>query len=42
MKIEKCGINLYDTLFSGQCFRMSEEDDGSFIVILSDRVVNIK
>lgn len=42
MKIEKCGINLYDTLFSGQCFRMNLESDGTFTIILSDRVVNIK
>lgn len=42
MKIRKGNINLYDTLFSGECFRMSEEEDGSFTVILKDRVVNIK
>ena len=41
MKIDKCGINLYDTLFSGQCFRMRLENDGSFTIILKDRVVNI-
>lgn len=35
-------INLYDTLFSGQCFRMALESDGSYTIILSDRVVNIK
>lgn len=42
MKISKKDINLYDTLFSGQCFRMTMEEDDSFTVILSDRVVNIK
>lgn len=42
MKIDKCDINLYDTLFSGQCFRMNEESDKSFTIILTDRVVNIK
>lgn len=42
MKIEKKDINLYDTLFSGQCFRMSLESDGSYTIILSDRVINIK
>ena len=42
MKIKSNGINLYDTLFSGQCFRMEEESDGSFTLILSDRVINIK
>lgn len=42
MKIESKDINLYDTLFSGQCFRMFLESDGSYTIILSDRVVNIK
>ncbi len=42
IKIKYSDINLYDTLFSGQCFRMSEEDDGSYTVILSDRVINIR
>lgn len=42
MKIDKNDINLYDTLFSGQCFRMVLEEDGSFTIVLSDRVVNIK
>ena len=42
MKIEKKDINLYDTLFSGQCFRMSLENDGSYTIIISDRVINIK
>lgn len=42
MKIKVDDINLYDTLFSGQCFRMALESDGSYTIILSDRVVNIK
>lgn len=42
MKIKVSDINLYDTLFSGQCFRMGLESDGSYTIILSDRVVNIK
>ena len=42
MKIEKRNINLYDTLFSGQCFRMTKENDGSYTVIIHDRVINIK
>lgn len=42
MKIDKKDINLYDTLFSGQCFRMCLESDGSYTIVLSDRVVNIK
>ncbi len=42
VKILKKDINLYDTLFSGQCFRMFLESDNSYTVILRDRVVNIK
>lgn len=42
MKIDKKDINLYDTLFSGQCFRMIKEEDDSYTVILKDRVINIK
>lgn len=42
MEIKAYDINLYDTLFSGECFRMKKEDDGSFTVIISDRVANIK
>ncbi len=33
---------MYYTLLSGQCFRMTLESDGSFTIVLSDRVVNIK
>ena len=42
MKIEKNDINLYDTLMSGQAFRITLESDKSFTCILCDRVVNIK
>ncbi len=42
MKIDKKGINLNATLLSGQCFRVKKEKDGSFTIILEDRVVNIK
>lgn len=42
IKIDKRDINLYDTLLSGQVFRVTLESDGSFTVILSDRVINIK
>lgn len=42
MKISVNNINLYDTLFSGQCFRMTLESDGSYTIVLSDRVINIK
>ncbi len=37
-----CGdMNLSETLLSGQCFRICELEDGSFDVILSDRVINV-
>lgn len=42
MRINKKDINLKDTLFSGQCFRVVEEIDNSFTLILEDRVINIK
>lgn len=42
MRIPKNDINLKDTLLSGQCFRVQEEEDHSFTVVLEDRVVNIK
>lgn len=42
MKIEAKDINLYDTFFSGQCFRMELEEDGSITAVISDRVINIK
>lgn len=35
-------IDLKGTLLSGSCFRVIEEQDGSFTNILSDRVVNLK
>ncbi len=42
MKIKVNNINLYDTLFSGQCFRMKEEEDSSYTIVIKDRVINIK
>lgn len=37
-----CGdMNLSETLLSGQCFRVCKLEDGSFDVILSDRVINV-
>lgn len=42
MKIFGNGINLKSTLLSGQCFRVTLEDDDSFTCILDDRVINIK
>lgn len=42
MRIKNNKLNLRDTLFSGQCFRMVEEPDNSFTLILEDRVVNIR
>lgn len=41
-KILKNDINLKATLLSGQAFRIKEEIDNSFTIILNDRVVNIK
>ncbi len=41
-KIQKNDINLKATLLSGQAFRIKEEIDNSFTIILNDRVVNIK
>ena len=41
MKIKKGDINLKDTITSGQIFRYTLEEDGSFTVILKDRVVNL-
>lgn len=42
MKIKSNSIDLKRTLLSGQCFRVKEENDSSFTIILEDRVVNIK
>lgn len=39
--IKDANINLKDTITCGQIFRYIEEDDNSYTVILSDRVVNI-
>lgn len=40
--IKNTDINLKDTITCGQIFRYFEENDDSYTVILSDRVVNIK
>lgn len=42
MIIQVKNLNLKDTITCGQIFRFKEEDDESFTVILSDRVVNLK
>lgn len=42
MIIEVNDFNLHDTVTCGQIFRFVVEDDGSYTVILSDRVVNLK
>ncbi len=42
MKLKVENLNIKSILLSGACFRVIEEDDGSFTNILSDRVVNIK
>lgn len=40
--IKGVDINLKDTICCGQIFRYYEEDDDSYTVILSDRIVNLK
>lgn len=42
MKIEVNNFNLKETVTCGQIFRFIVEDDDSFTVVLSDRVVNLK
>ena len=42
MKIEVKNLDVKSVLLSGACFRVHEEDDGSFTNVLKDRVVNIK
>ena len=42
IKIENTDINLKDTITCGQIFRYIEENDNSYTVLLSDRVVNLK
>lgn len=41
LKIKRNGLNLEETITSGQMFRYTKENDGSFTIILKDRVVNI-
>ena len=40
--IKNVDINLKDTVTCGQIFRYEVEEDNSFTIILSDRVINIK
>lgn len=42
MVIDVDNFNLKDTVTCGQIFRFKEEDDSSYTIILSDRVVNLK
>ena len=42
VKISNVDINLNDTVTCGQCFRFKKNDDDSFTMILSDRIINIK
>lgn len=42
IEIRNCDINLHDTVTCGQCFRFFEEEDNSYTMILSDRVINVK
>ena len=40
--LKNIDINLKDTVTCGQCFRFFVEEDNSYTMILSDRVINIK
>ena len=42
IKIKVNNLDVEGILFSGACFRMTKESDGSITNILKDRVVNIK
>ena len=42
MFIQVSNFNLHNTVTCGQIFRFYEESDGSYTIILSDRVVNLK
>ena len=42
MTIKVNNFNLHDTVTCGQIFRFIEEDDNSYTIILSDRVINVK
>lgn len=42
MIIQVENLNLKETITCGQIFRFKEEEDNSFTVVLSDRVVNLK
>ena len=42
MEIDVKDFNLKDTVTCGQIFRFIEEDDNSYTVVLSDRVINVK
>ncbi len=42
MEIEVSNFNLRDTILSGSCFRVIENEDGSFTNILKDRVIRVK
>ncbi len=42
MKIKNVNLNLESTITCGQIFRFYKEEDNSFTVIYSDRVINLK
>lgn len=42
IKISNVDIDLNDTVTCGQCFRFKQNDDDSFTMVLSDRVIRIK
>lgn len=41
LEIKNVNINLKDTITCGQIFRYTLEDDNSYTVVLSDRVINV-
>ena len=42
VRIKNVDINLFDTVTCGQCFRLKQNADNSFTMVLSDRVIKIK
>ena len=42
LRIKNVDINLFDTVNCGQCFRFKQNDDNSFTMVLTDRVIKIK
>ncbi len=42
IKIDDCDLNLTDTITCGQLFRYFEIDDGSYDIVIKDRVINVR